>query len=326
MRNKLLSKVTGKAVFISGEIIFMTAFIVATVFGVKVSATTYVEGLPFDGYVTSGSVTLTCNKDKGVEVLKVNNEAVTSTKTFNEEGEYNVEVLNKDGEQLDVIDFVIDKTAPSIVGVSNGGTYKGDVSIDVNDLTSVTGTLNGSKLTDSDIESGIECDKTGKYTLVLRDEAGNTTTVNFTVDATKPSIKGVKSGKYYKKSVKVKFSDKDSGIKKATLNGKTIKSGKKVSKTGKYTVKVYDKAGNCTTSKFYIDKVKPKIKKKEKWGMTTVTYSDNFGLKAIKSVTVNGEKVKYYQRGYISVTSNNVGTKTVVVTDRAGNKTKIKVK
>lgn len=326
MGNKLLSKVKGKKVFIAGESIFMTAFLVATVFGVKAGGTAYVDGVPFDGYVTSDSVTLTCNKDKGVEVLKVNNEAVTTTKTFTEEGEYNVEALDKNGEQLDALDFVIDKTAPSVEGVSNGGIYKGDVSIEVNDLTSVVGTLNGSKLTDSDIEGGIECDKTGKYTLVLRDEAGHTTTVNFTVDATKPSIKGVKTGSYYKKPVKVKFSDKGSGIKKVTLNGKTIKSGKKVSKTGRYTVKVYDKAGNCATSNFYIDKVKPKVKKSGRWGMTTVKYSDNFGLKAIKSVTVNGKKVKYFQKGSISVTSNNVGTKTVVVTDKAGNKAKIKVK
>ena len=69
-----------------------------------------------------------------------------------------------------------------------------------------------------------------------------------------------------------------------------------------------------------------KVRKSEKWGVTTVRFSDNFGLKAIKSVTVNGKKEKYFQDGSISVPSNNVGTKTVVVTDRAGNKTKIKVK
>lgn len=77
-------------------------------------------------------------------------------------------------------------------------------------------------------------------------------------DKIKPSVKGVKNKKVYKKAVTIKFSDKQSGIKKATLNGKKIKSGKKVKKNGKYTLKVYDKAGNCTTVKFTI-----KIKKKK---------------------------------------------------------------
>lgn len=78
-------------------------------------------------------------------------------------------------------------------------------------------------------------------------------------DKTKPTVKGVKNKKIYKKAVTIKFSDKQSGIKKATLNGKKIKTGKKVNKNGKYTLKVYDKAGNCTTVKFTI-----KLKKKKK--------------------------------------------------------------
>lgn len=78
------------------------------------------------------------------------------------------------------------------------------------------------------------------------------------IDKIKPTVKGVKNKKTYKKSVTIKFSDKQSGIKKAILNGKKIKSGKKVKKNGKYTLKVYDKAGNCATIKFTV-----KIKKKK---------------------------------------------------------------
>ena len=76
-------------------------------------------------------------------------------------------------------------------------------------------------------------------------------------DKIKPTVTGVKNNKTYKKQVTIKFSDKQSGIKKATLNGKKIKSGKKVKKNGKYTLKVYDKAGNVIQVKFTI-----KIKKK----------------------------------------------------------------
>lgn len=84
------------------------------------------------------------------------------------------------------------------------------------------------------------------------------TTTQAPKDKTKPTVKGVKKNKIYKKAVIIKFSDKQSGIKKATLNGKKIKNGKKVKKNGKYTLKVYDKAGNCTTVKFLV-----KIRKKK---------------------------------------------------------------
>ncbi|MDD6069539.1 MAG: hypothetical protein PUC12_01820 [Clostridiales bacterium] len=77
-------------------------------------------------------------------------------------------------------------------------------------------------------------------------------------DTKKPTVKGVKNNKAYKKSVKFKVSDK-SGIKKVTLNKKKIKvskakKGYTVKKKGKYTMKVWDKAGNVRTVKFKIKK------------------------------------------------------------------------
>ena len=61
--------------------------------------------------------------------------------------------------------------------------------------------------------------------------------------------------KTYKKTSagkKITFKDATSGVKKATLNGKKIKNGKVVKKAGKYTLVVYDKAGNKRTVKFRI--------------------------------------------------------------------------
>jgi hypothetical protein len=74
------------------------------------------------------------------------------------------------------------------------------------------------------------------------------------IDTTKPTVSGVKNGKTYKKAVTIKFSDKGSGIKSATLNGKKIKTGKKVSANGTYKLVVTDKAGNKKTIKFTIKK------------------------------------------------------------------------
>jgi hypothetical protein len=103
--------------------------------------------------------------------------------------------------------------------------------------------------------------KNGWYTVRLMSDApwehGVWQYVRFKVtgiDDKKPTVTGVKNNKTYKNAVTIKFSDNKngSGIKSATLNGKKIKSGKKVSKKGKYTLKVTDKAGNKKTIKFTI--------------------------------------------------------------------------
>jgi hypothetical protein len=102
--------------------------------------------------------------------------------------------------------------------------------------------------------------KTGKATMTITG-TGNwigsvTKTFNIVKDTKKPTVKGVKNNKTYKKAVTIKFADA-SGIKKATLNGKKIKSGKKVKKNGHYVLKVTDRAGNTR-------KVRFKVKIKEK--------------------------------------------------------------
>lgn len=94
----------------------------------------------------------------------------------------------------------------------------------------------------------------GKYSIKATTLAGKETEINFIIDKTKPTIKGVANGKTYNKTVKIKYSDKLSKIKEVKLNGKKIKNGKKVSKNGKYTVIATDKAGNKTKIKFTIKK------------------------------------------------------------------------
>ena len=92
----------------------------------------------------------------------------------------------------------------------------------------------------------------GNYKVTALDINGNKSTIKFYIDMTKPAVKGVKNGNTYKKNRTVKFSDKGSGIKKATLNNKKINSGKKIAKKGNYTLSVVDKAGNKKTVKFKI--------------------------------------------------------------------------
>ena len=73
------------------------------------------------------------------------------------------------------------------------------------------------------------------------------------VDKTSPKITGVKNNGTYNKAVKVSYKDA-SAIASATLDGKKIKSGKKVTKAGKHTVVVKDVFGNKSTVKFTIKK------------------------------------------------------------------------
>lgn len=151
-----------------------------------------------------------------------------------------------------------DKKAPAIAGVKNKAYYNNlkKVTLSASDAVGVAGitvdgepTMNGAAL---GIE-GIDLIKEGKHTVKAYDFSGNKSVVTFTYDKTKPSVKGVANGKTYKKACTIKFSDKY-GIKSAKLNGKTIKTNKKVSKKGSYTLKVTDKAGNTTTVKFKIKK------------------------------------------------------------------------
>lgn len=143
----------------------------------------------------------------------------------------------------------IDTTKPTISGVKNGKIYKKAVTIKYADKNGSG--VKSAKLNKKSTKSGTKISKDGVYTLVVTDKAGNSNTVKFTVDKTKPTA-NVKANKTYKKGKKITFKDKTSGIKKATLNGKTIKSGAKATKKGSNVLKITDKAGNVTTIRFKI--------------------------------------------------------------------------
>lgn len=152
--------------------------------------------------------------------------------------------------------FTSDTTPPVIKGAKNGALIRKKTTITATDdicLQSIS--LNGKTLNGvRGVTLGNELYKDGKYTFTATDAAGNRSTVKVTVDQTKPTIKGAKNNKTYKKKVTLRFKDKN-GIKKITINGKAIKKttkSKTLRKRGKYTVKVTDKAGNQNKIKFRI--------------------------------------------------------------------------
>lgn len=111
----------------------------------------------------------------------------TSPITFTEEGRYIISAVDILGNlpERENLTFIIDRTAPTISGVTNGQTYNRDVTITFQDeqlaQNRITATLtkpNGSKVS---FTSGTTLTDNGKYTLVVKDVAGNTNTVTFTI-------------------------------------------------------------------------------------------------------------------------------------------------
>ena len=137
-----------------------------------------------------------------------------------------------------------------ISGVKDKKAYKKNVKLTVSTGGVITSfKVNGKAQT----EDSYTTTKDGAYKAEIETAAGTKQTVIFCVDRKKPTT-NVKNNKVYKKNLKITFQDKVSGIKKATLNGKKIKSGKTIKKNGTYTLKIVDKAGNVKKVKFKIQK------------------------------------------------------------------------
>lgn len=142
-----------------------------------------------------------------------------------------------------------DHVPPVISGVKNGGLYNKTVKVSAMDDVSLKMlTLNEKHYN----MSSFFVSRTGTYVLAATDANNNKTTLTFKIDQKKPSIKGVKNGRTYKRKVTLKFYDRN-GIRSAKVNGKKVSKNRAVlKKKGRYTVKVTDKAGNRKTVKFRI--------------------------------------------------------------------------
>ena len=81
--------------------------------------------------------------------------------------------------------YTIDKTAPVVTGVANGGLYNSNRTITFGEGTA---TLNGSAFS-----SGTTVTADGTYTLVVTDPASNVTTIRFTLDKTAPTVASLAS-------------------------------------------------------------------------------------------------------------------------------------
>lgn len=255
--------------------------------------------------VTVSDGTSTLSKDGGTA------QAFTSGSSVSDDGSYVLAATNAAG--TTTVNFKIDKTAPTVSGVADGGSYAVSPTITFSDeVTTPTATLAKNGGTAGAFTSGTNVSAVGNYTLVVSDQAGNSSTVNFTVTGLPPVVSGVVNNGLYNTDCTITF---DSGI--ATLdNGggpAAFASGTTVSADGSYTLAVTN-PGGTTTVHFTIDKTPPTVTGVSDGGIyagtLTITYSDNL---AVASATMDGSPL---------TSGDNISTEgshTLIVTDTAGN-------
>lgn len=173
-----------------------------------------------------------------------------TTKINSTKNKATVSMNNVLGTLVDYVEY--QKGSVSLSNVNNQAYWKSKIVADL-----YQGSENAYVLKSVNEKYSFTAKTNGYYTIMIQSGAARYSKVIKVagIDTKKPTVKGVKNKKIYKRAVKITFKDA-SGIKKATLNGKKIKSGKKVKKNGSYKLKVTDKAGNTRTVKF-----KVKIKK-----------------------------------------------------------------
>lgn len=137
-----------------------------------------------DGDLVSADVTPTTG-DSDVSAVKLTTNGTVDTSytalgaVITNEGTHVLEVTDNAG-NVATINFEIDKTSPTVSNVTNGATY--DANGVAPTFTEGTATLNGATYT-----SGTAITSDGNHELIVTDDAGNNTTVNFTIDAVLPT-------------------------------------------------------------------------------------------------------------------------------------------
>lgn len=217
------------------------------------------------GATYKNPITVIVKDESGIKSAKYSKDGATAKsfdfqKYITRNGKYVITATDYYGNVNEVSFTYKDLVKPTVEGVANrtiDNPYKSTRYIDIEDntaLKSVKLTKNG-KTTSKSTNDGEYCaftlSSTGKYKIVATDVNGNVRTKSFIIDKVKPTVSGVKNKAKYTKAVTVKYKD-NYKVKSATINGKSFKSGKKVSKKGTYKVVVKDTAGNTKTVTFTI--------------------------------------------------------------------------
>ena len=241
----------------------------------------------------------------------------------------------------------INKDMNSLTSVSGlyGGTYYVHSGID---MDSCTITLDGDEIDVTEYTNPstkikgykFDLDDKGTYKIKGEDVAGNkiNTSLKYQYDKEDKVIpvvtynnKTVKAALYSNQYKTLKIKDADTGLKYVKVGNKKVTTKKKTYTTtikadGRYKVTAMDKAGNKTSVLVVVDTQVPKVtgvKQGARVQRAYINYSDKGS--GIASCKVDG--VERYSSENPTATSlevSNSGTHTLVVKDKAGNKTTIR--
>lgn len=253
-----------------------------------------------------GKYLVTC--DSSIDMIEVKDSNGSSYLADNIDGDYTF-TLPKTGDYLvtaykgelavQSMGFTVSSPAPIIESIPS--TFYGI--IDYNKYSN-TGTQVITKVKDFDhiTIDGNYCDTQsvfvsdeGWHTVSAFNTYGLSKSVDLCIDKSNPKT-NIKA-KTYTKTVRIKASDKVSGVSKIKLNGKTIKNNKYLDRSGKYTLKIWDKAGNMKRVKFRLKiKYKPVTLKASKYAVSSTikTYKSKvtISMSGSRKVTLNGKVLK----------------------------------
>ncbi|MGM9971839.1 MAG: hypothetical protein ACI35W_05465, partial [Anaeroplasmataceae bacterium] len=159
---------------------------------------------------------------------------------------------------------LVDSTPPTISGATNGSKYTSDRTITYSDNVGVSTAYykvnSGSSV---NFSSGTTISAEGTIYVYVADSNGNSASITYYVDKTKPTISGATNGSKYTSNRTITYSDSN-GVSTAyyTINGGSqvsFSSGTTINGEGTIYVYVVDSYGNSNSITYYVDKTKPTI-------------------------------------------------------------------
>jgi hypothetical protein len=226
-----------------------------------------------------------------------------------EEGVHTISAESEE-DLKNVVTFTIDKTPPTIKGVEDKKTYNKPVKISFDDGIAV---LNGKNIKSETIIS-----KNGNYQLVVTDNTGNSSSIDFVIELlieeaniNEGNEENYADFDYFNKDIEINANEK---IKALYINDKDARGRIKISKEGVYTIKTVYKDGSEKINKIVLDKTPPKI------------------IGIMKNKTYNNDRKIEFTEGKGSINRKELnsgdwvtsdGKYDVEVVDKAGNKTEI---
>lgn len=244
---------------------------------------------------TRENITVTANTNEGT--------LNTDYHTFTENGSFDF-IATDESNNVTIVTVTItniDRIPPVVTGVETVCSYRNARTIEFSDATA--------KLNEEAFFSGSTVSLEGTYTLIVTDEAGNSTIIAFKIDKTAPII----TIDQYDDTTPT---NQDITVTASVNEGTLFESSHTFSENGSYQFIAIDAAGNIATKLIVIkniDKIAPIVGGVVEGGsydITTITFNEG-------TAELNGD---YCWNYYIVRESGNY---QLVVTDATGNSTTV---